>query len=327
MLPSHLSSALSASLLLLTSAGLGVACSSKVVEETDVCTTYAKRIHAYNERCNPSSTAPDVWAELERRDALLCNRMLSLPDTGLSAGFLDKCLAVVASAPCGAIVTAPECRLPPGKVANGGACSDDTQCASLRCKAPSGTCGTCQATVAVGGDCSSGTCISGAACVADVCVQITQSPLGGACDAVAKPCGAEAFCDPGTKTCQARPGEGAACPEAVCASGLRCESGKCVTIPKLPAGASCSLPKSPCADGLLCATGNVCTAIRWVDPGGDCSVLGARCKRGSCIGSTKTCPTILADGAACDASGSAICDEGARCTAGKCTLQFDNFCK
>lgn len=327
---------LSASALLFALGALGSACSSNSDSTSEACSTYVTALRAYNERCSSSSSlSASRWVELEARYKLACDRNLSLPGTGVNDLFINKCAEATKTAACGGSI--PECTTPPGKLADGTACSASDQCLSTYCDTTTSTtgCGTCGKTIALGGACTgTGTdrCVRGSNCVGGTCTAPTYGAVGAACDSTkALYCANGLTCDITSKTCKTLPGVGEACPSYVCATGLTCDftAKTCYAPTKVAAGQPCGgTTKNVCDAGLTCKS-NVCAIITWVKPGGDCSAAGTQCEHGSCLTTTtKLCPKLIPDGGACTSGKpeDGVCDDLASCVNGKCLLSGTNRC-
>lgn len=310
------------------------ACSSEQSTPGSACAAYAQAYRSYVSRCSTSSTVPDErWTEIEQRYTQACSATLSLPGTKLDAAVVDKCAAALQTASCGASTLA-ECQAPPGTLAEGAPCTTSDQCASTYCNTTASAtgCGTCGKTVAVGGSCTGGErCVRGSSCLSGTCTAPTYGAAGAACDSTkGLYCTAGLYCDATGKTCKALPAAGEACPGYVCATGLNCDATTklCYAPTTVGAGQPCGgTTKNVCGNGLVCKSG-VCAIITWVKPGQDCSAAGSQCLHGSCGLTTKVCPPVLADGAACDTlkPEAGICNDLASCIGGKCLLNGTNRC-
>ncbi|MEO8797233.1 MAG: hypothetical protein ABI551_05050, partial [Polyangiaceae bacterium] len=218
-------------------------------------------------------------------------------------------------------------------------------------------CGTCVVAIADGADCGSGDCVKG-----DICQDKPNSDGSSSFTCVPKPapgdvgadCNSSGGCkvpnhcaydDSGTGSaggkCAAPVASGGACQSSYeCTEGLICAadssdpnsfSRKC--SPAVKEGSTCK--GGDCDIGLTCdATTTKCTKYKFAAAGQPCNSSSILCSNGNCVESdsggsgtgtsTGICPTILADGQACDESthnsGMSQCDFGASCDNGKCTL-------
>jgi len=169
-----------------------------------------------------------------------------------------------------------------------------------------------------------------------------------------------------TSTCKAYASAGEACTNpGACKPPLTCSlsfgpgqpaaPGKCESsTPAAPgaAGAKCNVD-SDCAADLGCVLtpsnggtappiGGTCQALKFAEPGGACDAT-THCRVGSCSGTVTpgadggmpilsaagTCPTVIADGGACEdhppgmipgaSASNAVCDTLSSCVNGKCT--------
>jgi len=198
-----------------------------------------------------------------------------------------------------------------GKIADGGACAFDEECASTRCDV--GTCPT--------GSCCAGTCepTHAAGAVGDACTRDTEC-VGGFCDtdhtchapgAAQATCMRDAQCDYGLAclsvspslpgSCAALPKQGEACPYQRCAAiGTYCDSTThCAAL---------GLPGAPCNAHADCSPFDECDLVNHV-----CIVLptlGMPCDLG-CAGESYcerneagvgTCTTPQPNGTPCEES-------------------------
>ena len=149
-------------------------------------------------------------------------------------------------------------------------CTPDGSCAAPR---PAGEACSDTSHCATGVRCSEGECTAGVA-------------LGGGCNAPSE-CGAGRGCErtPSTRVCGTADTAGQPCTPGSCASGLTCDGGSCVALPR--DGAPCL--GSQCASGFTCIDGeSVCRKLPGV---GETCLSGARfCADGlGCDMSTNTC--------------------------------------
>lgn len=234
-------------------------------------------------------------------------------------GSVEACLSSFGSIGCGDLEEAPEgcASLFEGRVADGGSCLWDEECASGSCANDVACPGTCVPRAAEGGDCGSTHCERGLSCVGGVCMR--RSLEGEAClGADDKICATGLECVEGTPdtegTCQPAPstlaglGEPCEFPSRMCEAGLSCayaggnfecraqveRDGACsVAFPdQCPSGQACATgdgPTGTCTD--LAAAGEPCASAR------DC--LGALVCLDSAEGDSKTCQERARIGAAC----------------------------
>ena len=185
-------------------------------------------------------------------------------------------------------------------------------------------CGACAPSVAVGQSCASGTCITGAACVGGTCVATGSVAVGGVCNS-ASDCQKGLACS--AQKCAALAASGGACDTtAGCQNELVCD--KMVCGAPVALGGDCSATSPSCAVGAICdfAGTKKCLALAFAKAGAACGVTPAGyvlCAVGSCnaAGAAGTCPAIIADGQACDATDrTKTCDSLAQCSASVCRL-------
>lgn len=328
---------------------VGVACTSSSSSggTSDAsCDRYFNALYKHSSSCGGRVLSSDRLAQDMSRFRRLCQLALAAPGTGATAGWVNSCAASVEAAGCNDSINTDACILPPGSLGVGAACGDDDQCvATAFCKLEqvttttdagsstrSAPCGKCVARTADGAACdftSASKCMTGSACNNSVCVVITKGGIGGSCAAAANAtCNAGLICDATTEKCKALGATGDACQSSFeCKSELMCTSNACA--PRPVEGAPCT---TSCAPGLACS-GAKCVKRTFGKPGEACDGAAAACEVGSCVGATAqqkgTCPAILADGAACDSSGTAAsrCDDYATCNNGVCTIDDPTTCK
>lgn len=257
---------------------------------------------------------------LDRATTGCADRLAEL-DAGLVAYDADAgaaCLAALRSLDCaglaeqGGLVAPAACaRVLAGLVPVGGRCWDGADCAGGSCTVDlDGGCpGTCQAWVALGGDCLHAACAPGLACGAGTC-QVPSGP-GGPC-----PCREGLACDwsarfPGA--CRAPLAAGEPCEQDgfPCALGTRCVGAPAACLADLAEGAGCDPDADACGPGLLC-TGASLTCVPRPTVGQPCTwrCLDAWCDFDL---APPTCRALLADGAPCT-----ILMAGLDCASGRC---------
>jgi len=255
----------------------------------------------------------DHVATLKTQYRKYCVAQLGEPGRTASAAQLEACAKAHQAQTCGTQTTPAECKLDSfaGTLAEGAGCYEDAQCQSLFCAIDVNSdvsCGKCAKRVADGEACSHATdvCVIGDRCDATSgkCVKATEvTPVaaGGGC-IVSLQCEAALGCI--NNKCAPRVGEGGACPNGdECEQALGCDAtaSKCTKRSLAKAGEACD------GEVVLCETGN-------------CNTPNPATKG--------TCPTVIADGAACTATdGSQTCLELSTCIAGKCTPLDPTVCK
>lgn len=332
-------------------AAISVACSgsSSGGSASSSCSNYANAEIDAEIRCGSGQLSSDERANYVSRFSIVCNDAITAPGSGITSAYLDGCVAALAKNPaCTSAV--PECADPAGTLAIGAACGSDDQCASTHCAintviagadgggTTSENCGTCGTTVADGAACASGdTCVAGDSCTNGKCSAETTSgggtgALGSSCQEDSD-CATPNRCDFTQGVCAAPGAAGSSCFTAAdCVSGLICNGGEQCEAP-VASGGACT--GGDCASGLGCdSTSHKCTSITFAAQGAPCDRDAILCDRGTCnIGSSGganagICPTILADGAACDASsGTTSCDDFAECISGTCQILNPASCK
>ena len=245
-----------------------------------------------------------------------CKAALAAPNTSNTPSRTAACANDLKNLSCNDLVggVSPESCLPTkGGVANGGACGDDSQCASTFCgKAGDKQCGSCAVAPSLGGACVNDRCPSGLDCVSNVCV---------------KPGGSGASCDA----------------KQPCQGTLGCFQGKCTALGK--AGDACDTsgnnPTAPNCDivfqGVVCAASKKCEVLKVVNAGEPCGFLegtvivcgnNTYCKHdaGKADG---VCAAKAKDGAGCnvDNTKGPECEAPAKCLDGVCQLAAPERCK
>ncbi|MEO7109826.1 MAG: hypothetical protein ABI183_05270 [Polyangiaceae bacterium] len=324
----------------------------------DACSQYAAANNAYTIKCSGGIDPAQSNANVARFKTL-CDALEKL--NGISTTFdsdIGACAAAINAADCTtAVEQIPECNagIPNGTLATGAPCASGLQCSSGGCSAGaqdadggSTNCGTCQDPVADGKDCSAGPCVTGDTCslsidssgsLAETCTkQAAPAAVGGSCGGDSD-CLAPNHCnfatpDAATGTCAAPGAAGASCSaNQNCSTPLVCTGGDteaCTTA--VAAGCTCAV-SSDCAVGTACDTTSLkCAAFTYGKPGATCDGTIALCSQGQCNTPTSsgdadagpvsgTCPTIIADGQACNQDDSSTtCDDYAACLNSVCTL-------
>lgn len=338
-----------ASLLALPFVGLVLAgCPSDPESSAETsCGSYYDALTAKEASCGASRFGD------RSRFLALCKSAVAAPGSGINESYLDTCASSIKSeASCTTETTA--CKDPAGTLAEGAACYSGSQCASKFCQkaASDALCGKCGPRKAVGAECDPKVdrCVDSAFCDAN-----GANPNKGTCKATppklkeGDACGVsgtEGFCDTGltcdysgTKKCVKEGQIGAACGtgKPSCASKLTCKDGKCSEPPGEGEACTSDVSGLSCKAGLACdAEAKKCVKVLYAKPGEPCDFTKTRCEKGSCRGVKYEgakiipgkCPTILADGAACDPqSPDSDCDDFATCFDKKCQIPDGNSCK
>jgi hypothetical protein len=257
------------------------------------------------------------------------------------------------------------CATSGGTLAAGTACGDDLQCASAWCKGGgvsesvtnnnvvvSAKCGVCTDVIAIGSACSQDDkCADRGICnvtssdpgAKGTCLAVVKNDVGGACSSLptAKEldsCKAGLRCGPDQK-CIALANKGDACSVGGdCAYPFACDGKTCVDAKTVGAACDPTMGDGGCARDLVCdSTSKTCTAITRGDAGAVCDDNVKLCAVGSCnipatsgggSAATGTCPVVLHDGDACDASKTdKVCPGYDICLNGKCGTFDLTTCK
>ena len=244
-----------------------------------------------------------------------CLAGVAAPSTGTSPQILSDCAKAAPSVACNDLYsnrTPAACQPVAGKLADGAACGDDSQCTSKYCgTSDTSICGKCGAPPAAGGSCATQKCGPGFVCASGTCIVPGKS--GDTCSAAA-PCEAE----------------------------LSCTDGKC-GAPATNVGDACSLDGKgqPLCDfitkGLFCLTGK-CVQAKLNDVGKACGydsttmeVSGCSnqgyCKKAKSTDLAGTCVAVAAEGAACDPINGPNCATSSKCVSGVCKKPDPASCK
>ena len=269
------------------------------------------------ERCAPLSLQ-ELYGDKATclvRDKLSCVAYLQTRNTE-SASQLLACANALNAETCDEYLygstTPAACKVPPGPLGDGAACTYGAQCQSLHCATAAGApCGVCKQKSPEGGPCARSSDCTGGHCSLAAMTCVARPGLGQPCSGN---CNGALICAPatpdasdGSGICQTPLGNGAACdPEVdLCDPlwvGATCDPNtrKCVTTQTV-AG-----PGQGC-DTAWCSGGASCT-IADTDGGGF------------------VCVAAPADGAACDPVDKP-CFRPARCVDNVCRLPTPNACQ
>jgi hypothetical protein len=292
-------------------------------------------------RCGYNGLVPPDRVEQERgRFDQLCAKLVTLPGTGVTAGWIDACASATESTPCRSSQTPSACLGPPaGTLPAGSVCADGSQCQSNSCDmsqpvigdggAAEPGCGKC-APGSGGIRCGNSTCLQNELCQNGVCVSPTYAGAGAACGTPMQQCMNGLYCPAQTKMCTALVGSGGACVTSndcqwplVCvgtmAQGATCQTGK-------NAGDACGINGgADCAPTLVCDMTGHCSTIQFAQPGQPCGgMTSTACELGMCTNGM--CPTVVQDGQSCGGQGT-TCDVFATCLQGTCQVQGTASCQ
>jgi hypothetical protein len=332
-----------------------IACSSPgAASPGDACGKYYDAFVGGAARCGAS--ASDVEKDLGSRGDFLrfCQVALKAPGTSVTPTFLEGCAAASnAQTGCRDVDKLPECKTGNGTLPVGAACLGSEQCAGGRCKRPSTStagldCGTCEATIAEGGACSTTAtsdafCGRGLSCQSGKCAKPPASVAAGASCIVmegnstsTRSCVTGYYCNvtfaAGTPsgTCEKEVTKGEACTER-CAGKYVCINKVCSD--RVGEGLACS--DAECAANLYCdSAAKTCKKPTEIAVGGECNKQGTvcaantRCDYGTGGPTTKpTCKALLAENAACGATVQGTCGKQLSCIDDKCQFPDANLCK
>lgn len=216
----------------------------------------------------------------------------------------EACAQAIPQATCADLLArknpAP-CQTLPGMLADGAACSADSQCHGTRCRvAADAVCGTCT----------------------------EPAPQGASC-------GVDADCQPGmgcvNGACTAYGNENAVCgTNQPCRPDLGCVGGACGT--PSPAGTACtSTAECDLMHGFAChPVSMTCQPFTFAPASGTCGLVngalvlcsgpGSLCSGAQAPTYEGTCVPFAMDGASCDADAGPLCDVGAVCAGGTCQV-------
>jgi hypothetical protein len=244
---------------------------------------------------------------------------LAANGTGATPAEVEACSTAVSGTSCDDALghnLPSACQPVPGKLANGAACGDSSQCQSAFCHlSANGTCGACAAAPANGASCNTDSdCPAGHMCSnAGTCAP--PGAAGAACDPTQRPCKVTLTCKNGT--CAASDQAGAACTKVTTAAGT---SDNCDAL----AGLYCNgqAASGTCAKIALATSGQPCGLVN--NAATLCSA------NGTCKGTTATsgtCQAAAAAGGSCDATNGPSCAQPAICVNAVCTLPDPASCK
>ena len=298
-------------------------------------------------KCNGPLIAPSDVDRVRQRFNTECTSTLSLPGVAISASQLNACQSAIEASGCSQLnEESGPCAFQRGTLAAGTECINDSQCQSGACLTDNSgadggnpSCGACGPVAGEGQPCSSGTCGPNLACVttnsSSTCVAIAYGDSGATCDGATNQCKPGLVCDFMTGQCATAGGMGSPCSsEEACLAPLVCPVSGMPSTCQNPGqtGASCS-EDVDCVSGLGCdSTSSMCGSVTWVAAGQPCGG-NTRCTVGYCPENETqsgggTCPTVIADGQACQEGDTAsTCDSLAQCQDGKCVLGYDNLCR
>jgi hypothetical protein len=244
------------------------------------------------------------------RSTITCPATFTAPSTGATPSHLEDCSKSADMVTCAQLFTrdTPAACVPQaGKLPDGSACGDDSQCSNAYCKKPAGqVCGVCSKRAAAGAACAlDADCDYKLACANQVCV--AYGAAGATCDA-GHPCGLPNVCKNGV--CAA-PGEaGATCTPS--ADGGDCDK---------TAGLFCHPTMRTCVTVMFVGAGQACGFVNGnivaCSGSGHCKVAG---------GLMGTCLAPAADGAACDTTNGPDCMPPAQCVSSVCKLPNPASC-
>ncbi len=325
--------------------GSAVAISACSSSSTDAATAACERlVRATRTDCSkfPSET---VESNVVARSNGACKRELSASGVATTPADVEACAAALEkhAASCDtAFATPAECESKPGTRADGAGCGANAQCKSGYCKigqtqvtTPEGTtnqrdaCGTCTATIAENAVCNgtSDKCVAGYQCLSGKCLKVAVSDVGGPCGNQTSTCKDGLLCDNLTRKCAALKPSGEQCLGSFeCEPPLACVANKCDV--RVAEGGACS--SNECARTLRCdEASQTCVKLEFVKPGAACTASSICEPRGIACPASLTCPTVVADGEACElgTSPTRVCNDYATCRDGKCVLDDPNSCK
>jgi hypothetical protein len=229
----------------------------------------------------------------------------------------SSCAATLRSAACPSLnpLGAPCDEVVTGKVANGGTCYTDIDCAAGSCDASMSCPGKCIAFLAEGSLCGpygeAGRCAAGLECLRD-----PQNPLSclSWCQALAAtggpcPCQFGNYCDPSTNKCAALKTSGACTDQYQCALGYACGGSTCKPVAGVGEACTPGEPTECTYFGTFCDPATrKCKAFPVI--GENCATLP--CLSGYCDIAGLVCKDFIPDGATCVY---VSCNIGSFCTA------------
>jgi hypothetical protein len=280
---------------------------------TDIAAAYCDKVSA----CAP------VYVQLGYGDLAACKAAfkpnclsgLSAPSTGSTPQLVSDCSKAAPSIACADLFSnrvPTACQPVAGKLADGAACGDDSQCTSKYCStSDTAICGKCGAAPAAGASCATQKCGPGLVCASSTCVVPAKT--------------------------------GETCNDKVpCELGLSCTDGKC-GAPASNVGDDCSLDgkgkplcdfinkalfclAAKCVQAKLHNVGETCGYDTTTMEVSGCAAEGF-CKKDKPTDPAGKCIAAAKVGEKCDATAGPNCDLSLKCVAGTCTKQDPASCK
>jgi hypothetical protein len=301
--------------------GLIEGCPARISAEqacTDLATARCGRISV----CSPDAltTSYGDLATCEARESAACLGRLALAGTSATPSFTEGCALAIPFVSCRAFfANAPPlaCIAPPGRFADGHACSDDAQCTNGTCnRASDALCGSCGSPATGGESCVARSCAHGLVCVSGACAQPAAN--GSACDD-------QTPCQLGGSCVFATQGQPGTCQSTVSQPGMPCDATRTTM-------ADCNQARQLFCD----PASSTCAAIFYASSGEVCDGNGIRCDALSLCApamdaGTDRCVPRSPDGGPCGDS-QPPCVAPARCaipagaTQGSCQLTDAAFC-
>ena len=292
-----------------------------------------RAVAAYNRLLScqalPDTTPAGLLRFNEEQIRTTLNQLTALKGSGFTTDQINACAAAMEQVSCdqftaGNVPFNSDACNPHGSLADGSACSNNSQCQSGQCLATSGIqCGSCAHVQSTGQPCGGANpgCGTGLICLNSTCVALGGA--GSSCGQAGLPsCKSGLLCVSG-KCAQPIVGkEGSSCGDSTgvnCGAGLGCIQGACTALRS--SGQSCDGILSECAAFSNCdVTTKLCTALKAARLGEACgaSNKSTQCVEGYCAASGK-CETLLSAGQACTSSNS--CESSATCANMVCTTR------
>lgn len=292
---------------------------------TDLSNLYCSKIDGCSSLFTQLSF-PDV-ATCKATFKAQCIVDLAAPSTGSTPQKQADCTTAAASVSCTDLFAdnvPSQCRAVAGKLSDGQACGDDSQCASMYCSTgDEAACGKCFPAPTAGASCATQKCGPGLSCHKSsddptgktrVCVKLGL--VGDACSDV-QPCVSNLSCTDGKCGAPAAK-EGDACSFA----------GKGAPQCDLTAGLLCLPTTSKCATVKLAAAGMACGFDTTAGTFTACTNAGT-CRKTKPSDATGTCVAAVATGQACndDDTVGPKCLAPGKCVSGTCVLPDPATCK
>jgi hypothetical protein len=276
------------------------------------CQRYAQVQCGRWKECTPARFATDYNSEeicRARREAA-CRTDFLVVGRSETADNRAACADALAAVSCRDVFfnrRVPACDAPPGTLAMGQACFRTSQCArGLNCQIEVDSCGTCQPSIAAGGDCGwwSGGCALGTTCYDDRCLPELKATE--ACKLTSAPCEAGLEC------------LAQGCAEKTAAQGTGCAEGDVCDPQK---GLYCNFTSGLCEPApAAVAVGERCGTFDAQGAALECGLDGFCYTASTAVNAPRRCEPRADVGQPCDTAMGKTCKVPLACTRGTCVM-------